>query len=296
MNKFSKIAVIDIVGISDEAKKKIQEFSESSVTFPDTDSENDEQVIKRIGNADAVLGSWKSTINQKVLDACPSIKYIGICGTSMANIQVNEVKKRGITITNVADYGDEATAEYIFTQLLILARGFGRYQWKSEPCELNGKTIGIVGLGAVGQQVARLALGFNMNVLYTANSRKPDWEQKGLKFVDLDQLLKASDIISLHVPKNTVVLKEKEFDLIQDGVILVDTCLGVVFDIEAFKQWTSKGKNFTVFDYKQELYEQVKGLKNVIGPDNGTAGKTIESRERLSKKALTNIQSYFGQS
>lgn len=292
MKKFSKISVIDIIGISDDVKNKIQQFSESPVVFPNTDSENDEQIIERIGDADAVLGSWKSTINERILNSCPSIKYIGICGTSMANIRIEEVKKRGISITNVTDYGDEATAEYIFAQLLTLARGFGEYRWKDGPCELNGKTIGIVGLGAVGQQVARLALGFNMKVLYFSRSRNPEWEKKGLQYTDFDNLLKSVDIISLHVPKNTVVLNEKEFNMISKGTILVDTCLGIVFDIEAFKQWNSRGFNLTIFDYKQELYEQVKGLKNVIGV-NGAAGRTMESKERLSNKALKNITDYL---
>jgi hypothetical protein len=112
-------------------------------------------------------------------------------------------------------------------------------------------------------------------------------------FADLNELLKASDIISLHVPKNTVILNEEQFGLIKEGAILVDTCLGVVFDIESFKRWIGNGKNFTVFDYKQELFEQVKDLKNVVGPNSGTAGRTVESRERLSRKVLNNIQKFL---
>jgi len=293
MNKFNKIAVIDVVGISDEAKAKLRDLSESDIIFPEKDSSRDEETVEIIGGADAVLGSWKSTINQKILDLCPSVKYIGICGTSLANIQVEEIKKRGITLTNVTDYGDEATAEYIFTQLLMLARGFGKYQWKKEPCELNGKTIGIIGLGAVGQQVARLALGFNMKVLYNARSRKSEWEQKGLQFADNNTILQTADVISLHVPKNTVILNKAEFDLIRDGAILVDTCLGVVFDLPAFKQWVGKGNNFVVFDYKQELFDEVKDIANVVGPNSGTAGRTIESRDRLSQKVLNNIQKFL---
>lgn len=293
MKKFSQIAVIDTVVITEKAKKELQNFSDLLVMFPKTDATSENEVIQRIGKADAVLGSWKSTITKRILDKCPSIKYIGICGTSMANIEVDEVKRRNIAITNVTDYGDEATAEYIFTQLLILARGFGPYQWQSEPCELNGKTIGIVGLGAVGQQVARLALGFNMRVLYNSLSQRPEWDEKGLQFCNLNRLLQTADIISLHVPKNTIILREKEFELIRKGAILVDTCLGIVFDIDAFLKWISKRENFVVFDYKEELFETVKNLKNIVGLDKGTAGKTRESRERLSQKVLNNLKLYF---
>lgn len=177
--------------------------------------------------------------------------------------------------------------------MLTLARGLGKYQRRDEPCELNGKTIGIIGLGAVGKQVARLALGFNMNVLYTSHSRKQEWEKKGLRFCKLDYILQNSDIISLHVPKNTVILKDKEFEMINDDAILVDTCLGVVFDIPSFLKWIKKGKNFAIFGYKEELFETVKNLKNVIGIKNGTAGKTKESRERLSEKVLNNIKNHL---
>lgn len=114
MKKFRQIAVIDTINITQETKAKIQDFSIHSISFPKTDAADEGEVIKRIGKADAVLGSWKSTITRRVLDECPSIKYIGICGTSMANIDSEEVKKRRIKITNVTDYGDEATAEYIF--------------------------------------------------------------------------------------------------------------------------------------------------------------------------------------
>lgn len=295
MKKFKKLSVIDSIKITEDVKTRLQSLSDSLIIFPKDDTKTNQEVIERIGDSDAVLGSWITTINKGILDSSLNLRYIGICGTSMANIDLDAVKEKGITIKNVTDYGDEATAEYIFTQLLRLARGFGKYQWRKEPAELNGKTIGIVGLGAVGQEVARLALGFNMNVLYSSPSRKLDWENRGLKHRNLDELLQESDIISLHVPKNLVILREKEFNLIPKGSILVDTCLGVVFDGKAFLNWINKGNNFTIFDLsKKEFFDTLKTIpNNIIGLEDGIAGITTESRDRLSKKVLNNLKKFL---
>lgn len=133
-----------------------------------------------------------------------------------------------------------------------------------------------------------------MNVLYHSSARKPDWEKKGLEYRSLHELLRFSDIISLHVPKNLVVLKEAEFDCIPPGSILIDTCLGVVFDVQAFFKWIKKKQNFAIFDYsKKSVFSDVTVPKNIIGLDDGIAGMTIEARTRLSKKVVDNIKSYL---
>ncbi len=291
--QFNNIAVVDKLSITEDAKQKIQTFSASPMTFPATDATTDEARIQRIGNADAVLGSWMTAINQTVLDACPHIRYIGICGTNLKNIDLDAAAARGITVKNVLDYSDEATAEYVFTQLFMLARGMGPYQWKSEPCELNGKTMGIIGLGAVGQETARLALGCNMKVVYNARSRHEDWERKGLVYASIPELLEQSDIVSLHVPKHTLVLTEKEFAHMARVSVLVETCLGTIFDMAAFKRWMKQGTHFAIFDHKLDIYDDVKDMERVIGANAGQAGITLESRQRLSNKVIGNIESYM---
>lgn len=262
--------------------------------FPKSDTNDEREIIDRIGDADAVLGSWNIMITENVLAHAPNLRYIGVCGTNTSNIDTQAAHKRGITVRNVTDYGDEATAEYIFTQLLNLARGFGPYQWKGEPTELHGKTIGIIGLGAVGQQMAKLALGFTMRVQYHSRTRRPDWEAKGLAWCTIPQLLQTSDIISLHVPKNLVVMPGKDFERIPHGTIFVDTCLGLVSDRDAFLKWVNRGKNLVIVDdNKKAMFPEGTAPKNVIGLGAGVAGITIESRERLSKKVLDNIVAYL---
>lgn len=291
MNKFKRIAVINVLNLPKFAEDEIQEYSDNKVVFPVSDSQSEEETIKLIGDADAVLGSWNSTITSRVFDACPNVKYIGICGTSLTKVDVENVKKRGIVLKNVVDYGDEATAEFIFAQLLNLFRGLGKYQWADRPAELNGKKIGIIGLGAVGKQVAKLALGFDMRVSYFSRTRNLEWEVKGLVYKSLEDLLSDCDIISINVPRNLTILTQKEFALIKPKTVLVNTAIGLVFDLPSFIGWIKKGENFAIID-DQEYVDKIKDLPNVIALSI-TAGKTKESIDRLGQKVLDNIKSYL---
>jgi lactate dehydrogenase-like 2-hydroxyacid dehydrogenase len=290
MNKFNQIVPINVLNLPAFAEEEVRKYSKLPVNFI-SDEMNENEVVKAIGTADAVLGSWNCRINSKILDQCPNIKYIGICGTSVINIDVDEVQRRGIVLKNVTDYGDEATAEFVFAQLLNLCRGFGRYQWQDQPTELHGKIIGIIGLGAVGKQIARLALGFNMTVYYHSRTRSPEWEKKGLIYKDKEELLSSSDVISLSVPRNLLVITQKEFSLIRSGAVFVNTSIGKVFELDSFKEWIKLGNNYAIFD-NQEYIDQVKDLPTVIALPI-TAGKTQESVDRLGRKVIQNIKDFL---
>ncbi len=294
MKKFDKIAIIDTVKITEEAKEKIQHYSNESIIYPEFDTEDEKEICQRINNADAVLGNWHSTINASILKHTPKLKYIGICGTNLANIDLEAVRRHNVVIKNVTDYGDDATAEYIFAQLLNLFRGFGKYQWKNEPSELSSKTIGIVGLGAVGQQVARIALGFKMKVSYYSKSRKAEWEEKGVQYSPIEDLFEKSDIISMHVPKNTKIIGKDELEKIGNGKIIIDTCLGNIYkDIVAVRLWLENKNNFLIRDHQPEIKGKLGDLERFIYTENVIAGITAEAREKLSIKVIDNIEVYL---
>jgi phosphoglycerate dehydrogenase-like enzyme len=295
MKKFNRIAVVDSLNsnIVDLAREEIRKCSKSKVDFPINDPASDEETLKRIGNADCVLLSWKTPINKTIMEKCPDLKYIGVAATSLGNISLDEAKKRGITVNNVADYGDEATAEYIFAQLLILARGLEGRQWKRHPSELNEKSLGIIGLGAVGKQLALRALGFNMKVSYYQRTRNAEYERKGLIYKTLQKLLSESNILSIHVPKNTLILKKQEFELIPEETVLVNTSNGKTFDEKDFLTWVNKGKNFAIFDCDGLLaFPEIEPSENII-VGKQTAGRTIESKNRLSEKFIENLKKYL---
>lgn len=294
----SRVAVIANVHLLPETQDKINELFSASLEFPVDDSQPEEQeLIKRTGDAEIALVSPGTKITASYLDACPSVKYIGICGTAKENVDQEAVTSRNIILTNVSDYGDEPAAEFIFMQLEYLARGIGQYQWKDYPTELMGKTMGIIGLGALGQAITRLALAYKMNVLYYSKTRKPEWEQQGAKFKEKTELLSNSDVVVISTPSNLQAIDANEFSLIQPNSVLVQASMGNCFDKDAFNRWIAENNNFALFDYSagSNNYEAYKDLPNVVFP-KVIAGHTQETKRRLGDKVIENLKQFLNQS
>ena len=290
----TKISVLSDVHILDEAKERIQELSSDPVDFPTSQTESIDELVARTNNAEIVLVSPRTKINSEYLDRCPSVKYVGVCGTSITNLDTDLLEQRNTTYTNVKDYGDEPTAEFIFMQLVRLLRGIGDYQWKPEPHELMGKTISIIGLGALGQAVAELALAYKMRVQYHSRSRKEDWENKGLVYGQLDDVITNSDIVVLTVPTDTLIMSAEQFGLLKQGTILLQASMGNILDEQAFRQWIATDGNFAIFDYSagDSLYLAYKDLDRVIFPKI-VAGHTIETKLRLGERIVENINNFL---
>ena len=291
--KFKQIVVLDDINISKSSMTKLETYSENSVKLFDSDPKDNNEIKERLRGTDCALLSWRTPINKEVILACTQLKFICLCGTNSNCIELEECKKRKILVSNIVDYGDEGVVEWIFFHLLSLVRGFGNYLWQDSPAELAHKTMGIIGLGAVGKLLADAALGFKMKVLYYSKTRKPEWEKKGLTFVDKKELLQKSDIISLQTPKNIKVLDKNDFDIMEEK-ILINTTLGLSFNEEDFIDWIKKPKNFVIMDISQgkEFYDKISNMDRVIFSEL-IAGRTKESVLRLSKKVLENMKEYL---
>ncbi len=291
--KFEQIVVLDDINISDSSMAELENYSEKPVRTFDSHPKDNNEIKERLAGADCALLSWKTPIDKELLSTCTHLKFICLCGTNSNCIDLEECRKRNIIVSNIVDYGDEGVVEYIFSQLLNLVRGFGKYQWKDYPAELSGKTIGIIGLGAVGTLLANAALGFKMKVLYNTKTRKPELEENGLIFVDKKELLQKSDIISLQTPKNVKILEKGDFDLM-DKKILVNTTLGKAFEEADFKEWIKRPSNFAIMDAatSKDFQREFQNLERVIFSDI-IAGRTKESILRLSQKVLDNISSFL---
>ena len=288
-----KIAVFDNRLIP-EARQQIQSLTTETISFPDERCPSEEELIRRTGNAEIVLiGPWDK-VTKSYLDACPSIKYVCLCGTSTTNIDLEELKKRGIPFNNVVDYGDEPMAEFTFMQLTMLLRGAGKYQWKDVQHELMGKSIGIIGLGPLGQAIAHLALAYKTNVSYYSSHRKPEWEEKGLQYVEIPELLKTNDVIVASGPSNVEVLGKDEFARIKPGSIILQASSGNVFNREAFLDWVAQDGNFAIFDKAagEDNYQAYKDLPRVIFAEV-VAGDTYETLVRLGQKVYNNVKKYL---
>lgn len=293
----SKVAAIANIHLLPETEEQISQLSESPITFSVEDTQPSfDELINRTGDADAVLVSPGTKITSAYLEACPSVKYIGICGTSKENVDLAAAENHKVVLTNVVDYGDEPAAEFIFMQLEYLARGMGDYQWREYPTELMGKTIGIIGLGALGTAIANLALAYKMRVSYYSKTRKPEQEQQGIKYADKDELLKNCEIIIVSTPSNFVAINSQEFGLIQSNAIVVQASMGECLDRASFLEWIKQDGNFAMFDYSagNSSYHAYKDLPRVIFP-KVIAGHTHETKQRLGDAVVANLKRYLNE-
>jgi len=297
--KFNKIVAIDRCGLVPELVDKISELSVEPVKLYQDVPASDEEIIERISDADCVLVSWQTKINENVLRSAPSVKYIGMCCSlydeKSANVDIAEARRRGIVVKGVRDYGDEGSVEFIFAQLIFLLKGMGAHKWRNESTELTHKKMGIIGFGTLGQLVARTALHFGMEVFYYSRTRKVNLETDKLKYLPLDEMMKTCDVVSTHLPRNTKILSAKEFKIKKKNSILINTSLGLTFDKDAFVEWITNDKtSYAIFDgcAYDESVREFKEIDNII-IFNQSSGFTFEARQRLSEKVLNNMVEFL---
>lgn len=293
---FKKIVSVDNTGLDPETQEKLRRLAAEAVFYEDFPRSNQE-IIARIGDADCVLVSWNTPLDQEVIQACTSLKYIGMCCSLIdeksANVDIAAARAQGIKVLGVRDYGDEGVIEFIISELVRLLKGTGAHQWKLEEQELTGQTLGIIGMGTLGTMLAETAQSFGMQVYYYSRTRKPAVEDRGVKYLELDELLPRVDILSTHLPRNTVAMKGK-LHLFGENKILINTSLGPTFAVPEFSQWIQRPGNYAIFDgdaLGREYQELVK-YNRVIYTDK-VAGWTQQAKLRLSQKVLANIHAFL---
>ena len=296
---FNQITIIDDCGLTNSILEKISKLSRNPIAKFNDFPKTDEEILDRISNSDCILVSWQTRLNANVLRKSSSLKYIGMCCSlydeNSANVDISTARSLDIDVRGVKDYGDEGTVEFIFAQLIYLFKGLGQHKWRSEATELQNKSIGIVGMGTLGQMVAKTAIHFDMKVFYFSRTRKPEVEEKGIRYLPLTELLGACDVITTHLPKNTILLSEEEFKIKKKNSVLINTSLGPTFEIDAFENWLSRDKSsFGIFDADGagNLSQELQKNDNVIISEQ-FAGFTVEAKQRLSEKVLANLENHL---
>jgi phosphoglycerate dehydrogenase-like enzyme len=296
---FKKISIIDNCGLTSPEIEKISMLSKETISIYNNFPKTEEEIINRISDSDCVLVSWQTKISAHILKASTSLKFIGMCCSlydeNSSNVDIVEARKLGITVKGVKDYGDEGTVEFIFAQLVYLFKGLGKNKWKNEVSELTNKSIGIIGLGTLGQMVAKTAIHFGMQVYYFNRTRKYELENKGINYLSLNELLQSCDIITTHLPRNTILLKEQEFQNKKFNSILINTSLGLTFEKNAFLKWINSDKtSFAILDADGvgNFASEFSKFENIILSEQ-FAGFTLEAKKRLSEKVLINLTNYL---
>jgi len=219
----------------------------------------DELAAQRIDDAQIVLLN-KTPITEELLTQCPRIRLICVLATGYNVVDCAAAAARGIPVCNVPDYGTAAVAQFTFALLLELCSRVGHHDrlvhdgawtacpdfcfWDTPQMELAGKTLGILGFGRIGRAVGRIAKTFGMEVIACSRSRTPEGETIG-RYVDMDTLLKESDVLSLHCPltgDNAGIIDGAALAKMKPGAILINTARGGLIDEVAVAEALRSGK------------------------------------------------------
>ena len=272
-----------------------------------------EEVAEAIADADVVIVN-KTLMDAHTLRLASHLKYIGLFATGYNNIDIDYCRQHGITVCNAGSYSTSAVAQHTFALILEHFNNIARYdqyvqdgRWKRSPTfspfvyplnELAGKTLGIVGLGAIGTAVARIANAFDMNVIAFNRSRK---SVPGVTQVDLDTLLSQSDVITVHCPLNEDsenLFNKNTFSKMKKGALFVNTARGGVMSEEDLYEALQSGHlgGASIDTLRVEPMEEdcvlMKAPNCIITPH--IAWAPVETRQRLMNIVKTNIQNFLG--
>lgn len=272
-----------------------------------------EEVIERIKDAEIVLIN-KTQLGADVFEHCPKLQYIGVLATGYNVVDIRAARAHGITVCNVPGYSTQAVAQMTFALLLEITQQVGLHSsavfsgaWQTNPdfcfwskplAELAGKTMGLVGYGAIGQAVGAIAQAFGMKLLVTARHEKPVPE--GAAFVDLDTLLAQSDVVSLHCPQtaeNLHMIDEKALGQMKQGAILLNTARGGLIDEQAVANALRSGKLYA-FGADVVSKEPIQAENPLLKAPNcfltpHIAWAPKETRIRLHDIAVENLRAFL---
>jgi D-lactate dehydrogenase len=240
------------------------------------------EVAEKHRDAEIISPFIYSDLDAQTLGKIPDLEMIATRSTGYDHIDLDYCAEHDITITNVPEYGDNTVAEHVFALLLAIARKIpdavdrtrkGDFTMQGlRGMDLRGKTMGVIGTGSIGRRVIEIAAGFGLETL--AFDVRPDEdlaESLGFRYVDMDELVSASDIITLHVPANEKtkdLLSDDEFGKMKTGVIVLNTSRGSVVNTQALLRALSEGKvgwaGLDVLDEEPTIREEAELLRSIF--------------------------------
>ena len=307
-----KIVVLDgyTENPGDLSWDSLREFGQLRV-YDRTGSED--QVIERIGDAEVVFVN-KVPITRRVLDQCPNIRFISVLATGYNVIDVKAAAEKGIPVSNVPSYGTAAVAQFAIALLLELCHHVAHHseavhagRWASNPdwcfwdyplIELQGKTMGIIGFGRIGQATGRIAKAMGMEVIAYSRSVREDGKALA-EYVDLDTLLARSDVIALHCPlfpETEGIINKANIAKMKDGVIIINNSRGQLVVEQDLADALNSGKVYAagldvVSTEPVREDNPLLGAKNcLITPHISWAPK--ESRQRIMDTSVENLRAF----
>ncbi|MDL2209613.1 D-2-hydroxyacid dehydrogenase [Desulfovibrio sp. OttesenSCG-928-O18] len=272
-----------------------------------------DKIIERIGDADAVIVN-KTPVSRETLAACPSLRYVGLLATGYDVVDVAAAKERGVTVTNIPSYGTEAVGQFAIALLLEICNRVGHHDaavkegrwatsadwcfWDYPLIELADKTMGVIGFGRIGQATGRIAKAMGMNVV-AYDAYPTDTGREIGKYVTLDELLAASDVIALHcnlLPETRGIVNRESIAKMKDGVIILNNSRGPLIVEQDLADALNAGKVYAAgLDVvaKEPITEDnplLRAKNCIITPHISWASR--ESRKRLMDIAVANLAAF----
>lgn len=274
-----------------------------------------DKIIERIGDAEVVYTN-KTPLSKEIFAELPHLKYVGLLATGYNVVDIEAAKSQGIVVTNVPTYGTAAVSQFIFAMLLEMCHHVWAHNeevkkgawtncpdfcfWNYPLIELAGKTMGIIGFGRIGQNVAKIAHSLGLKVMAYDSLPNKELENESLKIVDLDTLLTNSDVISLHCPlfeSTRGIINKNSIAKMKDGVMIINTSRGqLIVEEDLAEALNTKKVAYAAVDVVSiepiRLDNPLMSAENcIITPHIAWAPR--ESRERLMNIAVDNLIQYL---
>lgn len=277
-------------------------------------TEDDDEVIRRIDDAEIVVGN-KTLVRRKVFEQCPNIRLMCLLSTGYNVVDIDAAREYGIPVCNVPAYGTDMVAQFAIGLLLELCHRTQQHSdsvhagdwtkcpnfcyWNSPIIELAGKTMGIIGFGRIGRAVGRIAGALGMHVLATGS--RPCAEGEAIaEYVDLDTLLRRSDVISLHCPlfpETAELINEANIAKMKDGAILINNSRGGVLDEQAVADALNRDKLYAA-GLDVASVEPIRADNPLLSARNclitpHISWAAIECRQRIIDITANNIRAFL---
>lgn len=305
-----KITVLDTNTITkgDVSLQPLMQFGETEFY----DMLTEDEIIEAAKDSDIIICN-KAKITEKIMSSCKKLKFVTLFATGYNNIDLVAAKKHGVTVSNAPGYSTDSVAQHTFSFILELSLNLSKYNtsvkngdwvrskkfsYFSFPLtELTGKTLGIIGLGTIGQAVAKIAHAFSMRVIAYSRTEK---QIDGIEFLPLEEVFKQSDFLTLHCPLTEAtsgIINKNTLELMKPSAFIVNTSRGGVIVeedlVEALKNGTISGAAVDVLDI-EPMYENHPYLdapNMIITPH--IAWATIEARTRLIDLVASNLSAFI---
>lgn len=269
------------------------------------------ELLEAVAGADALVTMLHDRIDRQILDAAgPQLRCIANVAVGYDNVDVDAASEHGVIVTNTPGVLTDATADLAMALILAVTRRLGEAErllragtpWSWDMffmlgTELAGKTLGVIGLGSIGQATARRALAFGMSVAYSGRHRATEEVERslgGARYLELEQLLAEADVVSIHcplTPGTRHLIDAERLQQMRPSAYLVNTSRGPIVDepalVEALRTGQIAGAALDVFEHEPEVHPGLLELENVVlAPHLGSA--TIETRTAMAVLAARN--------